>query len=200
MSVAAATTEANREFVGVLDTYVKRGPSVAYDTSSNPRGDLVGIGRMVSIEGQRRDGSPFAITPTAADKAWLAWRGDAEKGDIIVVRVVGRAKPGNDTTVVRHRTFHDEDPVDWSKVSWHPPMRAVEHIGFARSLTYRIPGRMPSNKQGSDWIHHFGDFGHGVDERDNKAYWPGVAVGPDASVYVIRRSKNRYRMEDWLVG
>ncbi len=134
----------------------------------------------------------------------MAWKGDAEKGDLIIVEPHGRAKPGNETTRQMHRTFHDSEPIDWKDVQWHPPTRAIEHLGYARSLSYLIPDSMESNKKGdrepTEWVHYFGDFGGGVDERDDAKLWPGIAVGLDGTVYILRTRSSRYALKDWLIG
>lgn len=173
----------------------------------NPAPSLVGIGRLVSIDGQRRDGSAFTLKPTSAERMWLAWRGAPETGDLLIVRPVRRVKPtaADQTTAILHKRFHDAEPMDWREVTWTEPTRALEHLGFARSLSYTIPGRMPSNKQsapGEDkvWLHHFGDFGGGVDERDDPRFWPGLAMGHDGAVYLLRKRGNRYTLDDWLIG
>ncbi len=59
---------------------------------------------------------------------------------------------------------------------------------------------MPSNKEHSDWIHHFGDFGDGLDLQTQRQYWPALALGDDGSVYFLRTKGTRYALKEWLVG
>lgn len=162
---------------------------------------LVGIGQFIAMECVKADGEPFTIKPEPKQRLWLAWRGEPDSGDMLVVDVVARgASCGDDETAKIHRTFHAADPVNWSKVVWIPPTSACQRLGYIRTITYRVPSRMPSNKNDADYIHAFGDFGGGVDMRNDEKYWPTIAAGPDLSLYIVRRRNNKYRLSDWLEG
>ncbi len=162
---------------------------------------LVGIGQFIELQGVTGDGEEFILKPEPRQRLWLAWRGTADNGDMLIVDVVGReAAAANEATTRLHKKFHAADPVNWNRVVWTPPTSAIKRLGYARTLTYRVPSRTPSNKNDADYIHAFGDFGGGVDMREEREYWPGIGQGPDGSVYIIRRSKNKYRLADWLEG
>ncbi len=165
---------------------------------------LVGIGRFINLTVDGKGGERI-ITPAAGQQLWLAWKGDPERGDMIVVEAGKRVKVSDDETAKLHREFHGEDPAAWSQVQWHPPHQPLERMGLALSVTYAIPRRMPSNKgsapdERKEWLHHFGDFGTFNDQRHDPKFRPAVARGPDGSLYLLRRPGNKYRLADWLVG
>lgn len=174
----------------------------------NPVADspsLVGLGHFVSLTVRTASGIEKSIRPKHGQALWLAWKGDPETGDLIIVEPGNRVKASNEETAKVHREFHGADPVAWQKVAWHPPTQPLERLGFATAITYRIPSKMPSNKESNDgvptdWKHSFGDFGALDNQSDDKGLHPAVARGVDGTIYLMRRPRNKYRLADWLYG
>mgnify|MGYP000178300998 CR=1 FL=1 len=201
---AEATKETDVEFAAKLEKYIvalKKKPALYKANPPAAPSSLVGIGKFAALEYDDANGQRAQIAPAPGELLWLAWRGTPERGDMLVVDVAGREKArGDDETAIIHKNFHGEAPVSWARVVWTPPTQAVERLGFVRSITYRVPARMPSNKNDADYIHAFGDFGGGVDMREESQYWPALGHGADGSLYIIRRRFNKYKLADWLEG
>ncbi len=201
LSTKDATIQTNHEFVQHLDAYGKSTKG-RVEYRANPSGAIVGVGELVAIDAITRTGKELRVEPKPGQQLWLAWMGDAETGNLIVVRAGKSTNAGTDAARAMHHTFHGTDPVDWNRVQWIAPRQPIEHLGHAQAVTYRIPGRMPSNKQDDDWIHRFGDFGreHGGDHHRQAQYWPGLATGHDGSIYFLRTRSTQYALKDWLIG
>jgi hypothetical protein len=173
----------------------------------NPRppAQLTAIGHFVSLTFRSDTKAERSIRAKHGQHYWLAWKGDPDTGDLIIVKPGPRVRVSGADLAPHHR-FHGADPAAWESVSWSPPRQPLERLGFVTAITYRVPDRkMPSNKNGgaeapTDYVHNFGDFGAGDDRSTDKRLHPAVAVGGDGTVYIMRRAGNAYRLGDWLYG
>lgn len=166
---------------------------------------LVGLGRLelvrfVGITG----GDPYDLRFTAGE--WLAWRGDANTGDLVIVHPSdGDASLTPDPAALeRHRRFHGSAAESLLTATWTPPPRTRRMIGYVMAVRYDVPRKMASDKAGDRWHHKLGDFGRrgGGDRSDDNQFWPSLHASLHRPYrwWIVRRRGNAYRLDDWLIG
>lgn len=159
--------------------------------------DVVGIGRAYAID-YARNGSRVGSRVKMRSDHWFAWKGDAHRGSLIIVDVVGKADVAlSDMTIAQHREFHNSDPTGAFEIMWHSPKHPVKILGLVHAIMYDARG-IVSSKNDSIYRHEFGDFG-GHREDDDK-YRPSLAVDATGHLYVVRRPGNLYHFNKWVVG
>lgn len=158
---------------------------------------LVIIGRCVAVgylddKGERKIGFPKTKL--------LAWKGPKRGGDLVIVTDLGALDdPVTDKRGTYHN-FHGFDATMMREVDWTPPKPdRLTIVGLASWVQYRIPAPMRSDKEGSDWVHHFGDFGKGDWRKENK-YKPHFARDSSGHFYIERRAGNAYYLDQWIEG
>jgi hypothetical protein len=161
---------------------------------------ILGIGQMVLIRFRGLDGVAQDIQPDS-DAWWFAWKGDPQRGSLLVVRNGGETLPRASRLVTAgHERFHGAAPDGWLAAHWSPPSKVVHRLGLAMAVRYRVPPGMQSNKQGHDYHHSFGDFGRGDDRSNDPRYWPVLLSDSRGHLFFRRRAGNVYHLQDWMRG
>lgn len=172
---------------------------------TSPLPTMIGLGRLVDFIIRDAQGRRLRVTPTG--ERWLAWKHDTQ--DLVVLRP-GRGMrstpPSRDAR--RHRLFHGVDPQSMRPMEWPTATGQQRALGLIEAVTYSAMGIRSPSKGAHHWIHHFGDrgeHGHGSARNLRKsryADWnfPRLDVDEAGNFIVVRRSPNRYTVQDWIVG
>lgn len=165
---------------------------------------IVGIGRLELI--RFIDATGIVRDLTFGRGWWLAWSGPDSTGDMLVVRMTGKA--GEDRADIdalrQHRRFHGAEASRLLESWWTPPPKVRRMLGWIQAIRYDVPDATVSDKAGNRWHHKLGDFGRadGGDRSNDKQYWPSLHCTLDRPYawWIQRRKGNRYRLADWLIG
>lgn len=164
----------------------------------------VGLGELVALT-FRADASGKVRTLRAPGR-WLAWMGDRDRGDLVVVRpsrerssAAGAVPPRERAA---HRRFHGAAPAGVRWVAWRPRPASATRLGLVVSVTYHVPPSVRSPRkqvvpEPIDYTHSFGDHGGGkVDPSDR--FKPELWTDARGGLWIVRRRGNAYRLDRWL--
>ncbi len=172
---------------------------------TSPLPTMIGLGRLVDFIIRDAQGRRLLVTPTG--ELWLAWKADTR--DLVVLRPgngMGSMPPSRDAR--RHRLFHGVDPQSMRAMEWPAATGQQRTLGLIEAVTYSAMGIRSPSKGTHHWIHHFGDrgeHGHGAagilhQSRYADRHFPRLDVDAAGNIIMVRRSPNRYTVQDWIVG
>lgn len=166
---------------------------------------VIGLGRLVDLIIRDAQGQRLRITPH--NEQWLAWNSDAR--DLVVLRPGrGVGAPAKRGDARRHQTFHGAAPKQARPMEWPVPRGAVRALGLIESVTYNATGIRSPSKGSHHWIHHFGDrgeLGHGPTSAHAASAYPErlmpfLKVDAAGNLFVVRRTRNRFTVQKWIIG
>jgi hypothetical protein len=93
-------------------------------------------------------------------------------------------------------------------MQWPKPFGKVQTLGLIESVTYTAAVIHSPSKKSHDWNHQFGDYGergHGKasSSKDNRYHvrlFPRLDKDSAGNLFVVRRSGNRYLVQEWIIG
>jgi hypothetical protein len=166
---------------------------------------MIGLGRLVDFIIRDAQGRQLRVTPTG--ERWLAWKADTRD---LVVLCPGRGKGSvpHSRAALRHRVFHGAEPQSMRSMEWPAATGQQRALGLIDAVTYSAMGIRSPSKGTHYWIHHFGDHGeqgYGSEQflrqsRYADRHLPRLDVDAAGNFFVVRRSQNRYTVQDWIIG
>jgi len=166
---------------------------------------VVGLGRLVDLTVRIQHGPTQRVAPTRL--CWLAWCDRSR--DLVVLRP-GRSRSAmveDPVAAQQHRTFHGAAPVSACMMELPAPRGRLQTVGLIEAITYCADAIDSPSKRAFHWHHRFGDrgeHGHGPMRDDGTAYpdhlLPALTVDDADAWFITRRSGNRYRVREWIIG
>jgi hypothetical protein len=108
----------------------------------------------------------------------------------------------------RHKTFHGAAPTQARTMEWPAHNGKLLSLGLIESVTYTATGIRSPSKGKHHWVHHFGDRGergHGpthalTPSTYTERLMPRLDIDRAGNLSVVRRPRNRFTVNDWIIG